>query len=233
MVKLIAHQLKMQFADRVLFSAPQLQFGQGDVIYLQGDNGSGKSTLMKIFAGLQAPSSGHISAHGFIPSPWWRRNPLLAKAVYLHQHPYLFEGDVNYNLHYGLHFHHLSKPALVKRVDTAIEMAQLAHLMKSNASDLSGGERQRLAIARAWVMQPQLLMLDEPISNMDQESRHLVMNMIQQLKQQGTGMLISSHQTCALTAMCQQHWHIEQQQIKVTVPTRTSTSQEHLYVIAN
>lgn len=236
MVKLKATNLSMHFGAKRLFTATELTFCQGDVIYLQGDNGSGKSTLMKLLAGLVPPSTGHITHQGFNKTPWWKwtHHPLLGKAVYLHQHPYLFEGSVEYNLLYGLPFSELSRAALKSRIQRAITMAQLEPLLDQNASDLSGGERQRLAIARAWIMQPKLLMLDEPISNMDQDSRYLVVKMIEQLKQEGTGLLISSHQSCALTAMCKQHWHIENEQIRVTDKLNfPSPTQEHLYVVAN
>ncbi|MFB2760662.1 energy-coupling factor ABC transporter ATP-binding protein [Shewanella xiamenensis] len=231
--KLIARDLEMSFGQRLLFKAHSLELCQGNVIYLQGDNGSGKSTLMKILAGLQPPSKGKIEVSGFKKDAWWTRNPLLGKAVYLHQHPYLFDGTVNYNLTYGLPFA-ASKTEAKRRIGQAIEMAQLGSLLHSRASNLSGGERQRLAIARAWILQPKLLMLDEPTSNMDKDSQALVLQMIQQLKQQGTGMLLSSHQNCALTAICEQQWHIEDQQVITSrQQTPTNSTQGSLYVVAN
>ncbi|MGL4577615.1 MAG: energy-coupling factor ABC transporter ATP-binding protein [Shewanella xiamenensis] len=231
--KLIARDLKMSFGSRLLFKAHSLELCQGNVIYLQGDNGSGKSTLMKILAGLQPPSQGKIEVSGFKKDAWWTRNPLLGKAVYLHQHPYLFDGTVNYNLTYGLPFA-ASKTEAKRRIGQAIEMAQLGSLLQARASNLSGGERQRLAIARAWILQPKLLMLDEPTSNMDKDSQALVLQMIQQLKQQGTGMLLSSHQNCALTAICDQQWHIADQQVITShQQTPTNSTQGSLYVVAN
>ncbi|QYK09122.1 energy-coupling factor ABC transporter ATP-binding protein [Shewanella mangrovisoli] len=231
--KLIARDLEMSFGPRLLFKAHSLELCQGNVIYLQGDNGSGKSTLMKILAGLQLPSKGKIEVSGFKKDAWWTRNPLLGKAVYLHQHPYLFDGTVNYNLTYGLPFA-ASKTEAKRRIGQAIEMAQLGSLLQARASNLSGGERQRLAIARAWILQPKLLMLDEPTSNMDKDSQALVLQMIQQLKQQGTGMLLSSHQNCALTAICEQQWHIEDQQVITSrQQTPTNSTQGSLYVVAN
>ncbi|WP_371931135.1 ABC transporter ATP-binding protein [Shewanella sp. ULN5] len=208
-----ATDLLMQFDARRLFSAHKLRFVEGDVIYLQGDNGSGKSTLMKILAGLLKPSQGYVFSQGFSRPAWWQSDSLLGKAVYLHQHPYLFDGTVKYNLTYGLPVRKIRTKALQQRLEQAINMAQLSDLLQHSASDLSGGERQRLAIARAWICQPKLLMLDEPISNMDKHSQRLVLAMINQLKIEGTGLLISSHQTCGLTALCQQHWHIKDQVI--------------------
>ncbi|MEL4293734.1 energy-coupling factor ABC transporter ATP-binding protein [Shewanella xiamenensis] len=231
--KLIARDLEMSFGPRLLFKAQRLELCQGNVIYLQGDNGSGKSTLMKILAGLQAPSQGNIELSGFKKDGWWKRNPLLGKAIYLHQHPYLFDGTVNYNLTYGLPFA-ASKTEAKRRIGQAIEMAQLGSLLQARASNLSGGERQRLAIARAWILQPKLLMLDEPTSNMDKDSQSLVLQMIQQLKQQGTGMLLSSHQNCALTAICEQQWRIADQQVITShQQTPTNSTQGSLYVVAN
>ncbi|MCS6129124.1 energy-coupling factor ABC transporter ATP-binding protein [Shewanella baltica] len=233
-VKLIARDLEMSFGARRLFKADALSLCQGDVIYLQGDNGTGKSTLMKILAGLMAPTKGKIETVGFAKNAWWRRNPLLGKAVYLHQHPYLFDGTVEYNLTYGLNFSSETKAKAKQRITQAIEMAQLGSLLHARASNLSGGERQRLAIARAWILQPKLLMLDEPTSNMDKDSQELVLKMIQQLKHEGTGMLLSSHQNCALTSICEQQWHIKGERVTTAYQHPESLpAQESLYVIAN
>ncbi|WP_220752627.1 MULTISPECIES: ABC transporter ATP-binding protein [Shewanella] len=232
--KLIAKDIRINFKERELFKFDGLSFCEGDVIYLQGDNGSGKSTLMKLIAGIIKPSSGEVTATGFAPKKWWQSNSLLGKAVYLHQHAYLFDGSVEYNLRYALPKGHYSPQEQQARINQAIEMAQLGSLLKSDATDLSGGERQRLALARAWISQPKLLMLDEPISNMDKQSQKLVLAMINILKQQGTGLLISSHQTCGLTALCQKHWHISEQKVVESnhIP-RFEQSQEFHYVSAN
>lgn len=239
MVKLIAQDLEMYFGDRQLFSVDRLELSQGQTIHLQGDNGCGKTTLMKLLAGLITPTNGSITGQGFAPLPWWRSNPLLGKAVYLHQHPYLFDGSVEYNLNYPHPFCNMSKAELNTRTNKAIEMAALTHLRTQTASSLSGGERQRLAIARAWIMQPKLLMLDEPTSNMDQYSQDLVYTMISELQQLGTGMLISSHQTCSLTRLCDQTWEINQQAVVSSVQLKPIPSnaainiQDSEYVTAN
>lgn len=233
-VKLTARDLEVSFGSRRLFQAKLLELHQGDVIYLQGDNGSGKSTLMKILAGLMRPTKGNIEAVGFATDAWWQHNPLLGKAVYLHQHPYLFDGTVEYNLNYGLSFNAEAKAKAKQRTAQAIEMAQLGSLLHASASNLSGGERQRLAIARAWILQPKLLMLDEPTSNMDKDSQALVLQMIQQLKQEGTGMLLSSHQNCALTAICKQQWYIEGERVLISPQSiHTAPIEGSLYAVAH
>jgi tungstate transport system ATP-binding protein len=239
MVKVIAQDIEMRFGERTLFTVERLQLAQGQTIHLQGDNGSGKTTLMKLLAGLVSPTKGKVSVQGFAPLPWWRSNPLLGKAVYLHQHPYLFDGSVEYNLNYPHPFCEMSKQQLEQRTQDAIQKADLAHLSKQAASSLSGGERQRLAIARAWIMQPKLLMLDEPTSNMDTYSQELVLSMVKDLQQIGTGMLVSSHQSCVLTSLCDQSWQIADQGIRSSTPSKEGinsdpiTLQEPRYVIAN
>ncbi|WP_394390699.1 ABC transporter ATP-binding protein [Shewanella woodyi] len=241
MVKVIAQNIEMRFGERRLFAVKRVQLSQGQTVHLQGDNGSGKTTLMKMLAGLIAPTKGKVTTQGFAPLPWWRSNSLLGKAVYLHQHPYLFDGTVEYNLRYPHPFCTMSKQLLEQRTHDAIEKAGLTHLTKQAASSLSGGERQRLAIARAWIMQPKLLMLDEPTSNMDTYSQELVLAMVKDLQQLGSGMLVSSHQSCALTGLCDQSWRIENQGISSSLSddscaTKTSPQtslQEPRYVIAN
>ncbi|WOT05345.1 ABC transporter ATP-binding protein [Shewanella youngdeokensis] len=216
MAKIIAHDLEMRFGDKTLFTTQELIFQEQQVIHLQGDNGCGKTTLMKLLAGLIKPSQGQVQAIGYSLAPWWRSNNIVGKAIYLHQHPYLFEGSVLYNLTYSFAFSDRDQHQLAARTEQAIEMAELGHLLPQLASSLSGGERQRLAIARAWIIQPKLLMLDEPTSNMDKHSQRLVLQMVTDLKQQGTGILISSHQSCLLTQLCDHAWLINNHKISTT-----------------
>ncbi|MGE4260678.1 ATP-binding cassette domain-containing protein [Shewanella sp.] len=216
MCRLIASDIEMRFGERQLFTAEHLCFSQNDVIYLSGDNGSGKTTLMKLLAGLLRPTRGAIVAEGFAKASWWRKDSLLGKALYLHQHPYLFEGNVSYNLQLVQRYSRLSEAEQRQRMTSAIELAKLDNLLKANASTLSGGERQRLALARVWLLKPSLLMLDEPISNMDQVSQQLVCQMIGELKHQHTGLLISSHQDSELIQLCNERWQIKSQRITTT-----------------
>ncbi len=236
MVNLIAQNIEMSFDKRQLFTIDKVQLSKGKTIHLQGDNGCGKTTLMKLFAGLLKPSRGSITADGFAPLSWWRSNPLLGKAVYLHQHPYLFDGSVEYNLRYPHPFSDMTTKELNKRTLAAIEMADLTYLRNQSASSLSGGEKQRLAIARAWIMRPKLLMLDEPTSNMDKYSQQLVLTMISELQESGTGMLISSHHACALTSLCNQTWIIKDHTVissEIAVNPIPINIQDSQYVIAN
>jgi len=219
MTHIIAQNLTMKFDAKPLFSEAELVFSQHQVTHLQGSNGCGKTTLMKLLAGLIKPTQGHIRAVDHSEA-WWRGNSLVNKALYLHQHPYLFDGNVLYNLTYAHGYRQHDKAKLDSRTEQAIDMAQLAHLLSQPASSLSGGERQRLAIARAWIIQPKLLMLDEPTSNMDQHSQQLVFRMIKALKQQATGILISSHQSCMLTQLCDYAWLINNN----TITCRALTS---------
>ena len=214
MMQLIIKDLTMQFGERLLFSIPHLTFSQSQTIYLKGQNGSGKTTLMKLLAGLTSPTSGKIAWHDGKKHPWWQKHPQLGQVVYLHQHPYLFDASVKHNLGYGQQFSKLSPEILNRRQQQAISMASLSHLLNASATNLSGGERQRLAIARAWIIQPKILLLDEPISNMDDISHALVLTMIKALKEQGTGMLISSHQVSGLTELCNEVWHLNNQHIQ-------------------
>ncbi|WP_372870546.1 ATP-binding cassette domain-containing protein [Shewanella sp.] len=231
MASIIARELGMKFQQRQLFADANLTFAEGDCIYLMGDNGSGKTTLMKILAGLQAPSNGSVIVEGFPSRGLWQKNKLHGCAVYLHQHPYLFDGTVTENLTMALKMEpHDSSTSCIEQ---ALDMAKLGHLAQSQASHLSGGERQRLAIARAWLLKPKLLMLDEPVSNMDRESRELVQTMTAQLKADGTGLLIASHQHGQLTALCNSRWLIEDGRISTDVDIRFQPSQEAHYVLAN
>ena len=220
-----AQQLTMHFGERLLYQVPQLEFKQGDVIYLAGDNGTGKTTLMKLLAGLAQPSGGTITAAGRHKS-FFNPNPLLGYALYLHQHPYLYEGNVAYNLKLAQRYSKLAVEEQQQRLEAAVALGKLGHLLKSSASDLSGGERQRLALARIWLLKPALLMLDEPISNMDRVSQQLVFAMIAELKKQGTGLLISSHQDSALVDLCQQRWLIDNQTIDVSAITPSALAGE-------
>jgi tungstate transport system ATP-binding protein len=91
-------------------------------------------------------------------------------------------------------------------VNQALAWAGLEHLQQRQAHLLSGGERQRLALARALVLDPALILLDEPTSNLDSDSLQRIEHMLQDLLRRGTGFLLSCHQNNALAQLCNQRW---------------------------
>jgi tungstate transport system ATP-binding protein len=196
-----------RYGEENLFAIEELQLVSGDAVHLHGPNGAGKSTLMKIMAGLKKPTSGQVRC-----TPMVGENLLQQAVIYLHQNTYLFDIDVRSNVEYGLRMRREKNP---KKVDQALAWAGLDHLQYRQAHLLSGGERQRLALARALVLDPALILLDEPTSNLDAGSVTRIEEMLQDLHQRGTGFLLSCHQDNALTKLCNQHWLLAEGKLTV------------------
>tara|TARA_R110002094_G_scaffold74548_1_gene82013 strand:+ start:302 stop:1024 length:723 start_codon:yes stop_codon:yes gene_type:complete len=186
---LSARQLTKSFGKQTLFSIDSLDLFAGEAALLTGRNGAGKSTLLKILAGLENHNSGDFGYRSTLLKKRQHRN-LGGKIIYLHQQPCLFDCSVEANLGYGLKSQH--NPT--KRVAQALAWSGLSHLAQRNAKTLSGGEKQRIALARAWVMEPELLLLDEPTANMDSESREQTLFLIRRLINEGMGIVLCSHE---------------------------------------
>mgnify|MGYP000662691040 CR=1 FL=1 len=193
-------QLKKRYGSQTILDIPSLELYAGEAVLLSGRNGAGKSTLMKILAGLERYNQGCLLYKG---NPVQQRRlslfkgsqPLHHKVIYLHQHPFLFDISVKDNLAFGLKCHKVAAAERSLIVEQALQWSGLEHLAERNAKTLSGGEMQRIALARAWVLQPELLLLDEPTANMDRESREQTSFLIRRLVNQGTGIVICSHET--------------------------------------
>jgi len=199
--------IRKSFSGRELFRIPGLTLEAGQGVYLEGENGAGKSTLMKIIAGLEKPDCGKVNI-----SPdnrtFWRKQH--RQVIYLHQSPYLFAGSVADNVRYGLRLRLKDQTLIREKVEQALHWSKLDHLAKQEAGLLSGGEKQRLALARAAVLDPALLLLDEPTANLDRASVSLVAELVQQLiVEKGTTCLISSHQQTVLTDLCQRRMQLK------------------------
>ncbi|MGG5572913.1 energy-coupling factor ABC transporter ATP-binding protein [Vibrio diazotrophicus] len=206
-ITLNAQKLSMRFKDRVLFHIDHLSIGPNDAIYLKGDNGVGKTTLLKILAGLQKPSTGSVSNS----LPWWQRvvhSAARHQVIYLHQTPYLFDATVYQNVLYGIKFSALSAKEKRSTVINALRMVGLETLADEHISVLSGGEKQRVAMARAWILNPSILLMDEPSASLDQESIDRLVIMAKDLLARGSSLVITSHQANALTAICKKQWWI-------------------------
>jgi tungstate transport system ATP-binding protein len=136
-----------------------------------GPNGAGKTTLLLVLARLLKLERGKIQFGGqaleSIPDLAYRR-----RIGMVMQDSLLLNRSVFDNVATGLRFRHLSKNEVTRRVDEWLERLGISHLRQRPAVQLSGGEARRVALARAFVLQPELLLLDEPFSALDRTSRY-------------------------------------------------------------
>lgn len=155
-----------------------LRVAQGEYFVLTGPNGAGKSILLKLLCGLYQPSGGSIRINGrevhALP-PWQRR------IGYVPQEGVLFPNrDVYGNIGFGLEVRHVDRKARRRAVERTVDLLGISHLLDRSPSGLSGGERQKVSLARALVLEPDLLLLDEPVSAIDESARDAVCRELRQ-----------------------------------------------------
>jgi tungstate transport system ATP-binding protein len=185
--------LRKSFAERLLFEIDRLTIEEASACVLTGANGTGKSTLLRIIAGLDTAQYESASFLGqpvsLRPYPQAMRDAV----VYVHQHPVMFSTTVEKNIAYGLHARGVSKSDIRARVEEAMAWAGVSHLRERDPVALSGGEKQRIALARAKVLQPTLLLLDEPTANLDGPAREQVISLIPALIADGRSVVMACH----------------------------------------
>lgn len=178
------------FGGRRVLEDVSVALVPGECQLLCGDNGAGKSTLLRILAGMERPDRGRVHADA-APHNWRQaRRRLLADCIYLHQRPYLFEGSVRYNLNYPLRGSSSQRESLVRQ---GLEWSGLASLAEQPVHRLSGGERQRVALVRAWLRRPRVMLLDEPTANMDLGCRQRTLELLRALKREGLALVVATH----------------------------------------
>jgi tungstate transport system ATP-binding protein len=157
-------------------------------------NGAGKSTLLRVLGGLERAE---IDSLRFAGEDVLRVHPypraLRRAIVYVHQHPILFSTSVADNIGYGLVVRGEPPAAVRPVVEEAMAWAGVAHLRDTAPGRLSGGEKQRVALARAKVLQPRLLLLDEPTANLDGAAREQVIALIPTMVEAGSSIVIACH----------------------------------------
>lgn len=198
-------QLRKRVAGRLLFAIDELLLQPGECVALSGRNGAGKSTLMRVLAGIEGAEMMSLQEKGRVYCGKAARQRVRAQVIYVHQHPYLFDRPVADNVGYGLRCQGIGAAEALRRVDEALEWAGLGHLRERNAREVSGGERQRLALARARVLRPRLLLLDEPTANLDRPARQQTWRMVEKLTADGVGVLLATHEYPLVAALCARH----------------------------
>lgn len=208
--------LRKSFNKNLLFNIADLTIESGKCCFLSGINGSGKSTLLKIIAGLETPDNVEIYFQDK-KSDWKNAcKQIHKKVIYLHQNPLMFDASVENNIKYGMRKQGFSKNKIKELTTTAMQWADLECIKNNNARMLSGGEKQRVALARAYVLSPEILLLDEAFSNIDTQGRDRIFEQICKLKEEGIGIILTSHELSHTTSLTEHHFHLENNQLKIS-----------------
>ena len=170
-----------------------LKILRGEVFTFMGPNGSGKTTLLKILACIEKPTKGKVYFDGKLVEE--RSMPKLRlKSTMVFQKTVLFNATAYENIAYGLKLRGLSKEEINERVRTVLKLVKLEGYEKRPAKKLSGGEQQRVSLARALALRTELLLLDEPMANLDQRNASIIEAAISQIRQEtNTTIILATH----------------------------------------
>ena len=184
--------VRAELDGRTALCVDSLALMRRQTTVLVGENGSGKTTFLRLLNGLLEPAAGEIEYEGQgLAGDGGRR--VRAETVMVHQSPLLFRGNVQQNVGYGLRIRAVGREETARRVAAALSRVGLAGFERRRAGRLSGGEMQRVALARALVLEPRVLLLDEPTASVDQSSRILVEGIVHDLAASGVTVIVSTH----------------------------------------
>jgi tungstate transport system ATP-binding protein len=183
-------QVTMRYGTRTVLSVPRLTINTGEAWALIGPSGAGKSTLLRILCLLEQPTSGSVLYASQV-LPHTIPLAIQRQIALVFQRPLLLDTTVWRNVAYGLK---LRGQRDDQRVAAMLQQLGLQHLAHTRATTLSGGEMQRVAVARALVLRPQVLLLDEPTANLDPGNVALIEQAVVQLRREhGTTIVLATH----------------------------------------
>ena len=170
---LVLADLSKNYGGRAVVDRVQLDIDKGQLVSLLGPSGCGKTTTLRLIAGFIEPDGGEIrvglkriAAPGASLPPERRNMAMIFQSYALWPHM-----TVRQNVAYGLELRRVDKAALRQRTDAVLELTQLSPFAERYPGELSGGQQQRVSLARALVVEPEILLLDEPLSNLDANLR--------------------------------------------------------------
>jgi tungstate transport system ATP-binding protein len=166
--------------NRELVRIPELTMHDGSIIALIGENGSGKTTLLRTLAGLDHGFRGEIRVRGLPLREFFRKGSQPRQLMMVGAEPFLFCGSVEANLEFGLRRTGLPKKDRNQKICEIMAELRVDHLAGRQANRLSSGETKRVAVARALVLEPEVLLLDEPFAGVDPASAQLLERTLKQ-----------------------------------------------------
>jgi ABC-type Fe3+/spermidine/putrescine transport system ATPase subunit len=192
MTKVVLENLTQQFDDVVAVDNLNLEIESGELVAFLGPSGCGKTTTLRMITGLLLPTSGDVLFDGksILTIPTEKRG-----AVMVFQKHLLFPTmNIAQNVGFGLKMQKVDKNEIDRRVSEMLELVRLPGLEKRRAHELSGGQQQRIALARALIVRPNVLLLDEPLANLDANLRLEMRELIRDIQREmGTTSVFVTH----------------------------------------
>ena len=172
--------INLSFGKTHVLKGIDLQIEPGEFFAFLGPSGCGKTTLLRLIAGFESAQTGRViigEKEVSYLAPWQRNLGMVFQSYALWPHM-----TIRKNVAFGLEERHLSRREISRRVDRALDLVGLLALAHRRPSQLSGGQQQRVALARTIVIEPQVLLLDEPLSNLDAKLRVQMRRELRQLQ---------------------------------------------------
>jgi tungstate transport system ATP-binding protein len=187
--------LTHRYGEREVLQDLDLSIGKGEVFALIGPTGAGKTTLLRIIDLLEVPAAGEIYFDGnCIPHSGKERLEIRRRMSFIQQKPQVFNLSVYDNVACGLRWRGEKGNRIAEKVDHILEMVGLEGYKNRKARTLSGGEAQRVALAMSLVLEPEVLLLDEPTANLDPMSTAKIEQLISHIaRQHNTTMIMATH----------------------------------------
>ena len=201
--------IKKDYRSVKALKSASLEMEGGKIIVLLGVNGAGKTTLMRIMAGLENPDSGKILFNNQNTDD----KALRKVSTLVFQKTVMFTMNVYDNLAFGLKIRKVPKDEISQKVCAALEAVRLSGFEKRRAKKLSGGEQQRLALARAFLLDSRILLLDEPTANLDPNSAIIIEKAIISMKSDQRIIVMATHNLNQARRMADEIVHIHNGEI--------------------
>jgi tungstate transport system ATP-binding protein len=193
-LKLVISNLWKGYGDKTILKDLSYVFDEKKVYVIMGPNGSGKTTFLKICALLETPDKGEVHYYNSTNKILPKDINLLRKITYVFPEVGIFNTSVFDNVAYGLKIRGFNKKEINSKVEEVLDFVGLSHKKKQNALTLSSGEAKRMGLARAMVIKPEFLFLDEPTAFVDTENTKLIERLLIKIKdQKTTTIVIATH----------------------------------------
>lgn len=200
---------EVRFGDVLALADLNLQLHRGDRLVLVGANGAGKTTLLRALHGLIPVAGRHEHAPDGRP----------LRIAMLFQRPFLLRLSARRNVEIALWLRGVPRAERRERALQALQRVGLAALAERSARALSGGQQQRLALARAWALQPDVLLLDEPTASLDPSAKREIESLIEALAEDGVTLVMSTHNLGQAKRLASRVAYLEGGRLLVDLPT--------------